>query len=823
MKTKNRTRTAQACLLAIALFSLAATLSAASFTPYSLNARVVPRPVTPGDVTNYGLPSSTEVSGGLSTFAIGTPAYLEVEVANTAGYAATITNITWSLATPIGSAATLTASPLPTNMPVFLPSDRLLYQVSPVSGRMLLRPDLAGAMPGQYSYTVSALIATTAGTTNVSLNLNVGTYYGVFVCEGCHTDSTFGSVTAPEIYAPWSTTAHASIFTRGIDGLLGSHYSVSCLKCHTTGYDTNASALGDGGFYGVQQEDGWIFPTNLANTNAASTNYASMPENLKSVANITCENCHGPGSQHIFPALLQTEGESTANYPGLDVPYTVGTCEQCHDDAPGHPQGTQWYASSHAVTTTTPTSASDVASGAAEYCVRCHTAAGFIAFVSNSVAGNGIVTSTNVAYSAIGCQTCHEPHGLTTPTNDNYLIRIMSSATFGDGTVVTNGGEGILCMNCHHSRNGSAVTNVENWPKWIPTWAGAIINPSNGPSVRDFGPHDNPQGDMIEGVNAITYGLAIPSSAHRISVTNSCVGCHMQTIASTNSNGSANPGFLLSGGHTFEMSYNAFTTNGATITTNTIDQVGVCNQCHGGITNFNFPVEDYANVGTILGVQTEVQILLNQLSALLPYNTNGDIGEVQTSITPTTNWTQAQLQAAYNWEFVSSDGSLGVHNAPFATGILNASIADLTGPSVPGSYDAWAITYFTSLTNADAALFADPTGDGYPNWLKYALGLNPNVPAVGLGTNGVVYADGNALGGNSPTNTLAISTAADITFDTVAGWTYHIQEVTSLSDGWQDIGSPIVVTSTNAGLMSYLTPTANNVQQFFRVVSAPTP
>ncbi|MGP8200640.1 MAG: multiheme c-type cytochrome [Limisphaerales bacterium] len=806
MKTKNPTRMAQACLLTVALLSLTASLSASPVSPYSLNARVVPRPVTPEDVTTYGLSTSTEYSGGLGTIAIGTPAYLEVDVINNAADAATVTGIAWSCTGPAGP-ATLTASPLPTNMPVFLPSDRqFFYQLAPGNSRMELRPTIAG------EYTVSVIVTNTSGTTNVSTTLNVGTYEGVEVCAFCHSGGVVG---VPDMYPSWLTTAHASIFTHGIDGVLGTHYSVSCIKCHTTGYDTNASALGDGGFYGVQQEDGWMFPTNLANTNLASTNFSSMPQNLQNVANITCENCHGPGSQHAY-AFGNT---STPGWPLVDIPYNVGACQQCHDDAPGHAQGTQWYASSHAVTTTTPTSASDVASGAAEYCVRCHSTAGFIAIVSNNAAGNGIVTSSNVTYSAIGCQTCHEPHGQTIPTNDNYLLRVVSSATFGDGTVVTNGGEGNLCMNCHHSRNGSAVTNVANWPRWIPTWPGAVVNPTTGPSSRDFGVHDSPQGDMLEGVNAITYGLTIPSSAHRHSVTNSCVGCHMQSISpSTNSNGTVNPAFVLSGGHTFEMSYNTYTTNGSTITTNTVDQMGVCNQCHGGITNFDFPVEDYANVGTILGVQTEVQILLNQLSTLLP-NSHGVIdGTVKTSLSVTTNWTTAQLQAAYNFQFVSADGSLGIHNAPFATGLLNASIADLTGPAVPGSFDAWATNYFGSLTNADAIADAAPAGDGIPNWLKFALGLDPLVRGISL-PNGVVYANGNALGGNTPTNTLAITTAADITWDTVAGTTYQIQEVTSLSDGWQNIGSPIV--ASNNASMSYLTPTAGNVQQYFRVVSTP--
>jgi hypothetical protein len=360
-------------------------------------------------------------------------------------------------------------------------------------------------------------------------------------------------------------------------------------------------------------------------------------------------------------------------------------------------------------------------------------------------------------------------------------------------------------MNCHHSRNGSAVTNVANYKLGLPTWSGS----ANPPSSRDFGPHDNPQGDMIEGVNAITYGKVLPSSAHRYSVTNSCVGCHMQSVASSN------PGFLLSGGHTWEMSYNVVTNN----VTNTVDQVAVCNQCHGEITTFNFPVEDYNGDGVIQGVQTEVQLMLNQLSTLLP-NSHGVVdGTVKTSLSVTTNWTTNQLMAAYNWEFVSSDGSLGVHNAPFATALLKASIADLTGVSVAGGLpDKWEIAYFGSTTNASGAPDADPAGDGIPNWLKYALGLNPLVPGMAV-PNGVVYANGSALGGNSSTNVLEIYTAADITFDTVAGTTYQIQEVSSLSQGWQNVGLPIV--ATNTASVSYLTPTVGNVQQFFRVVSTP--
>jgi len=744
-------------------------------SPYLLNARVIPRPLTPGDVTLYNLPASTEYSGGLNTLGIGTPAYLEVDVTTNTAYVATITNITWALTTrPIASQAVLTANTFPTNLPVYLPSDRLVYQVAPVAGRMVLRPDMTG------QYTVTATISTTSGKTNASVNLNGEKYMGVEVCASCHSGSP-----APDIYPSWLTTGHASIFTEGIDGLLGGGYNQSCIKCHTTGYDTNASALADDGFYSMAQKTGWTFPTVLA-----STNYASMPStwpnDLQGLANITCENCHGPGYDHA-----NTYGQTNApGWPFLDVSYTVGTCEQCHDSPPTEAYGTQWYASSHAVTTTVPTT-----SKSAQYCVRCHTPYGFINVVSNMAAGNTNVTTSNTTYAAIGCQTCHEPHGLTVPANDSHLIRVMASATFGDGTVITNGGEGNLCMNCHHSRDGSAVTNVANYPKGLPTWAGG----------SSFGPHDGVQGDMIEGINAITYGLVLPSSAHRYSVANACVGCHMQTIATND------PGFLLSGGHTFEMSYNVVN-NGVT---NKVDQVAVCNQCHGQITTFNFPVEDYNGDGVIQGVQTEVQLMLNQLSALLPNSSGVVDGTVKTSLSVTTNWTTAQLNAAYNWQYVANDGSLGVHNAPFATALLKASIANLTGITVPGGLpDAWEIQYFGSITNANGAPDADPAGDGVPNWLKYALGLNPLVAGLSV-PGGVVYANGNSLGGS--TNNIQIYTAADVTFNTVAGRTYQVQEVTSLSGGWQNVGNPIV--ATNTASMSYLTPTVGNMQQFFRVVS----
>jgi len=260
-----------------------------------------------------------------------------------------------------------------------------------------------------------------------------------------------------------------------------------------------------------------------------------------------------------------------------------------------------------------------------------------------------------------------------------------------------------------------------------------------------------------------------------------------------------------------------------------VNKVDVCVPCHGPISSFNFLCEDFEGIGVIEGPQTAVQNLLNKLSTLLPNstyqaNSNNYVadGLVKTGrLTVQTNWPQKFLMAAYNWQFVNSDGSKGVHNTPYAVGLLKASIGNLTGDANnDGLPDSWQTNYFGSITNPAAAPNAMPAGDGIPNWLKYALGLNPLVPGISV-TNGlsvgVVWADGSSL--NNPygkTNTIQIYTAAEVAFNTQTNKTYQIQAISSLSGGWENIGYPIPGTGQ---AYSYLTPTRQNLVQFYRVYS----
>jgi hypothetical protein len=653
--------------------------------------------------------------------------------------------VTWVLTNkPIGSMAQLVPSPLGTNVPTYKPADQVAFQVA---GRMMLRPDVAG----QYSV-VATITTMSSGTTNITSNISAGTYVGANTCALCHS----GGVLADNTWVPWSQTPHATFFTRAIDGKESDHYGKNCISCHTVGYDANTNAV-NGGFDDVAAKLGWTFPPTLTNGN-----WAAMPHELQNLANIQCENCHGPGSEHAS-AFGNT---NVSNWPRIGVTTGPGDCSQCHDAQPNHIHSAEWNNSRHAIVTRDPSGAGR------ESCVGCHTANGFAGRMSGS-------TNINTTYEAITCAACHDPHDASKPSQ----LRSSGPVTLMDGTVVTADrvGKGILCMECHHSR-ANATNYVE-------------ITPG---STR-FGPHHGPEADMLLGVNGITYGKTIPSSAHRDAVGDTCVHCHMQNDASTNAT------YLHAGGHTFSMSYDTGT--------NTIDHVDACVQCHGPMESFAMYRQDYDGNGVIDDVQTEVKGLLNRLGLLLP-----PVGVPKNSLNITTNWTKPQLRAAYNYQFVLEDKSFGIHNVSYAVGLLKASIADLNGDgNNDGLPDAWQTQYFGDPNSTNAAPGACPAGDGIPNWLKYSLGIDPTVPG-GVVPGGVVWANGKTLGNPGGTNDIAIYTAAEVAFNTEVGKTYQIQAVSALSEGWQNVGTPVQGTGS---VVSFVTPTRQNVQQFYRVVPSP--
>src|SRR3989339_749855 len=113
---------------------------------------------------------------------------------------------------------------------------------------------------------------------------------------------------------------------------------------------------------------------------------------------------------------------------------------------------------------------------------------------------------------------------------------------------------------------------------------------------------------------------------------NMCASCHMLKISGDQPGG---PFY----GHNFSPDYRK------------------CAECHTGATSIN-----------IGGVQTEIEILLEDLFAFLPND--------GTELLPydTLNWTREQREAGYAYFFVRRDGSLGVHNQAYTRSLLNNAI-----------------------------------------------------------------------------------------------------------------------------------------------------
>lgn len=756
------TKRAAVCLATMAL--LGAAFISRSYAA-ALNGVLTVRPLTAQEIKQYSL-TGAQVGSGLTTVGVNQSVYLDALI-NVAVTNTDVPVVTWSIANaPVGSLAVLTNSPLGANVPPYRMSDRSSLKVA---GRALLKPDVVG----QYTVNVS-IITTTSGSTNLSLRITAGTYLGADTCALCHS----GGAVAENTYVPWSQTLHAHAFEDAINGVSTDHFGKNCISCHVVGFDGNTNSA-NGGWDDIAAQTGWVFPTNFN-----STNWSSMPAALRNVSNVQCESCHGPGSQHAY---------SLGNTNFISTTMAAGTCAQCHDSLSHHYKTAEWNNSRHAVATKTPSGANR------NNCVRCHTATGFVQYIDHAGTTN-VPYVTNTVYEAITCAACHDPHDPENP----HQLRAANVYTLPEGTTVTNVGLGALCMECHHSRNGSAEDNIVNYKLGLPTWAGG----------SSFGVHDSTAGDMVEGVNGWTYGKFIPSSTHSYVVSNVCVGCHMQPVASSD------PAFTKAGGHTFSMTYS----DGTTL----VDKTDVCSKCHGPVESFNLVRKDYDGDGVIQGVQTEVQNLLNQLSRLLPnsqYRADGNYvadGLVKTSISTRTNWQDRFLQAAWNWQFVNVEGSLGVHNASYAVGLLKASIADLTDDADhDGLSDKWEVAQFGSINLYDGN--DDSDGDGVSNALELSAGTNPMIKD----TDGDGVSDAAELqAGSDPLNPsdkpgfiVKIYTAAEIEFASEVGKKYQVQSVSDLTGTWLNVGS---VTNGTGNNISMTTSTrSGDGKAYFRVVEVP--
>jgi predicted CXXCH cytochrome family protein len=177
-------------------------------------------------------------------------------------------------------------------------------------------------------------------------------YVGASSCAACHETK----------YADWHQTIHRTAFNTLVNG--GAGDNVLCYPCHSVGYGTQS------GFVNLQ----------------------ATPQ----FAGVQCENCHGPGSNHVV---------DPSGAP-LNVNYDSNLCGSCHQSCHGlcgenhHPQFEQWSTSKHSAALidlwTSPEPSDE--------CLQCHS-------TDYRLSPEGSKPSLWEAAYDVECVACHSPHG----------------------------------------------------------------------------------------------------------------------------------------------------------------------------------------------------------------------------------------------------------------------------------------------------------------------------------------------------------------------------------------------------------------------------
>jgi hypothetical protein len=585
-----------------------------------------------------------KVAPGIENAPLGRPVLL---------YGKTQDAYNWALAAPGGSGAALTDAS--SQSPYFT-------------------PDVSGL------YTVTVTDSTADPAALVTLEIYGGMWEGAITgqdangdpvadnCTVCHNDTI-----APDTFTDWAQTGHAHIFSDNLDN--STHYGEGCFACHTVGFDPDVDngAIDDAADYQDFLDAGLL---NNPGDNW-TTMLADYPESAQ-LANIQCENCHGPQDSDAHGM-----GEARASLAS-------NVCATCHGEPLRHARYQQWQLSGHANYELA------IDEGESGNCSRCHTVNGFLTWLpiledddpATDPTDSIEVTWTPDETHPQTCVACHDPHNIGTSTGVDTDANVRIS---GDTPPLIAGfqafgvGKGAICMTCHNSRRG-----LRNESTYEETKAA-------GDAAR--APHGSAQTDVLMGENAYQVNTGIRGN-HSL-VTDSCVDCHMDQTP---------PPDLLS--------YNLGGTNHTFFASDTI-----CANCHEEIEAESVEdafeassdqlqtliedaifglMDDLTGMGYTIDLNGEATITnTSQIADIEFGETRGRqaitvtfvsgtvVGPTRMNDIDVLDGTGAVLgelydfaddrviKAGWNWNLANNDGSHGIHNPPFVFEFIDASIDGL--------------------------------------------------------------------------------------------------------------------------------------------------
>ncbi len=530
-------------------------------------------------------------------------------------------------------------------------------------------PDVSGV------YRLQVAVTDAKGTVaNDAVQIYAGTYIGVDAgnCKQCH----------PQKVDEWSKTGHADIFSDEVDNKrdgpnnVKSHYSESCVRCHTTGWFAPPVGAGSGGFVDAKTKANWTFPTQDKIDGAWEkknpSNWETAPAAVKNMSNIQCEECHGPAADHVLkgsPIMVSSQNE--------------GVCNVCHNGGGHHVKGTMLKNAKHA----------DATSEAFEHpvgpnyqaCVRCHSGVGYASFLKDPKNQAGWENEKQT----IVCASCHDPHDEKYP----FQLRIAGKPleiTFDAKDV----GLSATCYECHNARTKAVDAPKSTFPHY--SSVAEFISDTGG---VEYGQKivNSPHGQLVGAAPILNPAFAKNPATNQFifskigdkkgNTPGPCVTCHMWAGPTD----AKDPNYLKVGEHSF----NTVSPDGK------FEYTGACQSCHAGIKTFNIPSKaDYDGNGKVEGDQDEVKGLLNTLWKALetkglkkvdtgyPYATLPKDAQGNTDDKIDNAWYNYRTVYGVMWGAAGPGGegkAQAVHNFKRAVMLLQLSLKDLTGSLPAGA------------------------------------------------------------------------------------------------------------------------------------------